>query len=258
VSINMFIVSQPDHQPLRIVADLVEPVVYVGDLLHIDGVLAGGAYNAMTPEQQAELPSMTTDWALDLDLPLARWLVPVSETWQGHRGLLTDEYGYHTGQHRVAIWGWAASAEMLPWMGYGRHAVRKRPPLEQLVRHSRDASAQLGAGPMKAYDLSLPTLIAPRMEWHALGNRDKVAELLSHVRAIGKKRNTGNGRVRSWTVEVMAEEDCHPIARHGACTRRMPVESGLDGAKAWGSIRPPYHHHSRMCEALRPPAPAGT
>lgn len=251
VGLNLLVVAGPEHVPLSIVAELVEPVVYVGDLLHLDGVLAGGARNAMSPEEREALPPISSDWAIDLELPLARWYVPVPTGWQGHPRLLMDVPG-REGEH--AIWGWCASAELLPWQGHGRHEVRKKPPIGHMERLTRDGSVQLGAGPLKAYDITLPTLIAARMEWHAIGARSEVERLLGYVPAIGKKRNTGNGTVRRWHVQEIPMESCRALASGGMVTRRMPAESGLAGARAWGSIRPPYHHRSRMCEALRPAA----
>jgi hypothetical protein len=221
-----------------------EPVVYSGDLLHLDGVIAFAAYRDLDDRTRRRIPPISSPWAVDLRLPLSRWFCPAPEEGSCDPRLLKEG----------RIWGWAASAEASAWAGRGVAEVRKRPPLDQMRRYASDRRVETGAGPLKAYDLVVPTVFAREVLWYAHGVRSEVERLLvRHAPAIGKKRGIGYGTVLRWRVEACGE-DLSVVRADGTPARRMPASSGLVARAVRATIRPPYHHGSRVCDAVEPAA----
>lgn len=234
---------------MRVTAVMGEPVAYLGDLMHVDGIVAAAAYRDLPERTRRRVPPLSCEWPVDLRIPLSRWFVSVSEA-RGRLSKMTRD-GH-------ALWGWCGSAEIGdPWLRRGKIEIRKRPPVEEMRRYAQDATVQLGAGPLKAYDMAVPTVFAHRISWMAHGDAGEVRRLLSrYIPAIGKKRNLGCGTVLEWVVEeVPGSVMDSVVAGSGARAlpiRRLPAECGLRGARRRGSIRAPYHHASRDCDCVEP------
>lgn len=227
-------------RPLRITADLTEPVLYSDDGMHLDGLLAFGAFMSLPPEERATWPALElTDWARDIDLPLERWAV---EQGGAYDERLADWHGL--------VWGWAASAVTGEIAARRVAEVRKRPVIAEFARYTTDKSVLITGGPHKAWDLKFPTILAPRLVWYADGDPDEIRRLLGHVPALGKKRNHGHGTVREWRVEPWSES--WSIERDGMLMRRMPHAWRPSLPPGRGAIRPPYHHRSRTCPSVGP------
>jgi hypothetical protein len=229
---------------MRITARMDGEIVYLGDLLHIDGPIASAVYQDLDADARGAIPPLDgAEWPLDLDLPLSRWLVPYDVGVHGpvDARLLADG----------AVWGWCASAaDDEAWLRRGKREYRKKPDLARMSRYTDAKSAHLSSGHMKAYDLAFPTVLAAQVVWHAIGDVDKVRALLQrHIYAIGKKRGTGAGRVREWVVE--SEDLDRSVMVDGVLARRMPAGSA-PGSPRFGSIRPPYHSNSRSLQAVEP------
>jgi hypothetical protein len=217
--------------PFRVRAIMGEPVIYSHDGMHLDGVLAWGAYIAHVREHGHDsLPSINAPWALDFDLPLAKWTRPVPDGAQVAPRLLNDN---------GMLWGWCASAAVADWVTHGKIEVRKRPDIQRMMRYATSPSLHLGAGPHKAFDVPYPTSFAFTIEWYARGDRASCAEMLADVTHVGKKHKLGFGKVLRWDVEDM--DDDWSVAKDGVLTRRMPRDDGR-----MAPIRAPYHHISRL------------
>lgn len=225
--------------PVRVVAQMVEPVVYSGDGLHLDGPVAYGYVRGMSPRARRRMPPISDPWALDFRLPLGRWsrsvaLPTTTDERLCERGTVeTGEDGTRTGR----VWGWACSAAHADWALRGTAYVRKRPATEEATRWSSDRTWNTGSGRSKARNVPYPTATAREVHWYALGDPGALRDLLTfHVRAVGKLTNHGWGRVRRWTVEPFDGpwED-----------RRFPVGGGETTGLAMAGIRAPYHHPSR-------------
>lgn len=218
------------NTPFRVRAVMGEPLIYYHDGLHLDGLLAWGAYQAHVREHGADgIPNINAPWALDFDLPLARWQRPVPDGATLHPNLL-DADGM--------LWGWCASAGFAEWVAHGKMEFRKRPDLMRMARYTKNPSHHLGAGPFKAFDLAYPTELAFEIEWYALGDRERCEALLCDVTHIGKKSKLGMGKVLRWEVEDIGHD--WSIEKEGVLMRRMPRDGGRPG-----TIRAPYHHQSR-------------
>lgn len=225
------------NSPMLVTARMGEPVITYGDGLHLDGILAWAAYRDLTEEQRYEMPPISTAWALDFDLPIARWSVDGGRCLGADKRLL-DEHG--------RVWGWLATQALADWEKHSIHEVRKRVPLEELARWADARTVHIGCGPAKAYDLGFPTQWAPTISWFAIGDPAEVERLLrTHVYGIGKHCAKGLGRVLEWGVEPADVDEAFIIAR-----RRMACSESE--ATSIMSIRPPYHHNSRHTYARDP------
>lgn len=239
------------HVPMRIIARMSEPIAYLGDLLHVDAPISYGAFHDLDYATRRTIPDVQcTDWPIDLTLPLSTWWVAAADS--THDPRLEKRWRRGSDGPPAMLWGWCASAaDESAWEGRGAVEVRKKPALGEMSRYTPDKTTHLGSGPMKAYDLAVPTVLAREVTWYAHGDPDKVRHLLAtHVPAIGKKRNIGNGTVREWVVES-CDVDRSVVDETGRLMRRLPT-GAVDGAQGMGAIRPPYYHPTRMVASVEP------
>lgn len=239
-------------EPLHITAHMAEQVVYYGDGMHFDGILAYGAYKALSEDERAQVPPITSRWAEDFDLPLERWEVQSATPMHVDDRLFVDEPLAHDDSKIGRVWGWKASAVHADWKCRDRFAVRRRPELEQMIRFTKSPSVNIGAGQQKALNLLMPALFAETLHWYAVGDADEVRRLLGYVQAVGKVTAMGQGRVMRWEVESYIED--LSIEHGGLLRRTMPMgyDSDSTGFPAYATIRAPYHHASRTVYAMRP------
>lgn len=225
--------------PLRIRAVMREPVVYYGDGMHLDGIVAYGVYCGLSRAQQDALPPIRGEWAVDMPLPLARWQCAPPP---GCDPRLLDEDGQ--------LWGWRASAVHGDWPLHDRHNVRKMPQTDAMATWAGDGSVNIAGGPHKASDIPYPARWARVLTWYAVGDLAGVYEALGRVRSVGKLANHGMGRVDSWQVEAVDNDGS--IEVDGELARTMPSTYRPEVLPRLLGIRPPYHHPSRQIEAVAP------
>lgn len=214
-------------QPMRVRARMQEPVVAARTEVHLDGVLSWGAFVAYEREHgRGSLPPMTSKQCVDFDLGLATWA-------------------------HGDVWGWCASAVRWPdEVLRGTDYVRRKPPLDEYVRHTQAKRTDIGVGPAKAHNKPVPVTFAQHVEWYALGDVSYVRRILDDVRAIGKLVGHGHGTVIEWIVEPFEHD--WSIERDGKLMRRMPSGWGGRESTHWGAVRAPYHHITRHCDAVGP------
>jgi CRISPR type IV-associated protein Csf3 len=220
--------------------------------MHLDGILAWAKFTDLPAEQRDEIPPITEPWAWDFDLPLRSWSVQSATPTHIDDRLFVNRPRVRDGHKEGALWGWCASAVHADWLCEDRYAIRRRPELEQMKRYTTSPSVNLGAGQQKATNVLMPARFALELHWYAVGDRAEVERLLTtHVRAVGKITTKGPGKVRRWRVEPWARD--WSVQRDDELTRVMPIGYAVAGGfVAEASIRPPYHHHSRIVMAVRP------
>ena len=100
--------------------------------------------------------------------------------------------------------------------------------------------------------------------WRAVGDPEKIAELLAEVTEIGKYRTSGEGRVIAWTIEPAPGDDVWSAGHEhhpGVLGRSTPAPCITDhpdithGGRARVAVRAPYAHPSRHADAAYLPAP---
>lgn len=218
--------DDPTWTPLRVRVDLDEPLV--GDLhrpLWLDGVLAWCAYLAWVETTGHRPPPVRPhESPLDFPLPLATWTAPSTAQPVDGRAL---------GAGGLA-WGWACTPHIPVPAAHTAVATRRRPPVDAMARYSPDRRQHLGAGPYKARDHVHPAAWIGAITWWALGDPQRVADLLVRARHIGRLGRHGYGRIRK--VEVTEH-----IGRGRDVWRARP----MPGPGPVQSIRAPHYHPTR-------------
>jgi CRISPR type IV-associated protein Csf3 len=228
-------------RPLRIWCDLAEPVVYFGDGMCFDGLLAAAWFRDLPYAVTSPWPTATRaePWVKDLDLPLAKWSVPFAGACDPR---LRDESG--------RVWGWCASAVHADWSISTTVEVRKRTAFDDMARWSRAPDVDVSAGRFKAHDLRLPARVARRLEWYAVGDPAQIQRVLTeHITAVGRKVGHGNGRVLRWRVDDWAHD--WSVTRNGRLSRPMP-EGYVRGPVQRRGVRALYWHPSRQIACVVP------
>lgn len=243
--------------PMVITARMAESIVTYGDGLHLDGPLAFACYQELTPEQKAEIPPIEGPWAMDFDLPLARWTGPC-DLFESTDPRLTVDGVIETDEHGVLwgnVWGWKCSAAIVVGKAWDTtHDHRRRPAFDEMVTWTGDKRAEMGGGPRAARNLKFPAVIARTLRWYARGDMDRVRHLLTrYVPAVGKLARSGSGKVLSWTIEATGQ-DWSWVGPNCEVMRRLPARMHPDKPSTEGSIRPPYHHRSRWVDTVSPEA----
>lgn len=241
-------VDRPDGAvPVRVTAHLVSGIASgVGWGPALDGLLAGrlwaerkqhrpwGAPRGLDPDHEPE----------DMSLPLAR-------------------VHYDGGWYWAATCGWPVELDSTPEVRYWAGRPDQRHLAELCDRPPKDISETTGR--WRSRVMPTTVLMCPRMCWHAVGVPDAIAELLEPVRAIGKRRGTGEGEVLRWEVtEVDVDElAAAHLDSEGRLARPTPVAvlgqspDVACGPLATYGIRPPTMHLSRR-ETVRLPSVTAT
>jgi CRISPR type IV-associated protein Csf3 len=233
--------ADQELRPLHVVAQMAEPVAYLGDGMTFDGILAAALMRDLPYELTSKWPTATRDepWLRDLELPLARWSMPYAKPCHPN---LRDPEGN--------VWGWHASSVFADWQVRGRIEVRKMPAVHEMERWSDAKNVDISAGRYKAHDLKLPARFATELHWFVVGRSGRIQRLLEqHITSVGRKVGHGNGRVLAWRVEPWHEDWS---TRCGSLlTRPMPA-GFMRGHIARRGIRAPYWHPSRVLECVVP------
>lgn len=100
--------------------------------------------------------------------------------------------------------------------------------------------------------------------WRAVGDPEKITELLVEVTEIGKYRTSGDGRVAAWSVEGTPVDDVWSAGHEhhpGVLGRSTPAACVADcpdiahAGRYRVAVRAPYAHPSRHAIAAYLPAP---
>jgi len=110
-----------------------------------------------------------------------------------------------------SLWYWACSSAQIDVKGRDTQYWNKRFDTQAGLSDHIDFGGKvekilIEQGRYKAYHMPLPTLVCDRVTWYAYGDIDKVADLLTGIASIGKKRNYGNGNLLRVEVTPMAED----------------------------------------------------
>lgn len=137
--------------------------------------------------------------------------------------------------------------------------INRRFPLEQgqTLGNRKLRRISISAGAQKSYRLPMETqhLVEDRLTWWCVGEREEIAALLAEVHFLGKKRSTGLGQIREWTIEPCAAWPGFPVLRDGAPLRALPPDwpglaPGVDIQMR--VISPPYWDRTREEECAVP------
>jgi CRISPR type IV-associated protein Csf3 len=132
------------------------------------------------------------------------------------------------------VWGWRASVlfiegDRFETVGYWRKRFRQG-------RYADVGSQKVNLiqGIFRDYNTPLPVIVCRFLVAYAVGDADRVLNILRKIRYIGHKRNIGYGRVIDLSVEKTDED--YSIERDGRAQRFLPCATGTKFVRTC----PPY------------------
>lgn len=163
---------------------------------------------------------------------------------------------------RLGVWPVPCSSSPIYAAENDRHEfVAKRLAVEfseELAPENRNVVA-MGNSVFKSYRIPLRIRSIKQVAWFCQGHRGPILKLLKSVKAIGKKRSVGYGRIREWTAEEVPGE-LHWYAPHESgqvLMRPLPIGPWLPrellGFKVdFAGVIAPYWHPDRYDEIVTP------
>ncbi len=162
-------------------------------------------------------------------------------------------------------WHWAATFAFPEDEVPGPHVQywSARPDQQALGQMSDQLPALVSErqGRYRSRVMPLPLTICRNLVWRAVGDPAAVAELLTPIVSIGKKRGAGHGHVLSWTVTEHPAADSwefahlHPDGGLGRTAPRACLHDVGDlqtGGEGQMGLRPPYMHPAVRAQVFLP------
>jgi len=234
--------------PVRVRAELASGVAWAAPWgIALDGLLAAELWARRKATLRARgrlVPGLSeTADPEDLDLPLARCELA-----------------------GPGLWHWAATcafpegvAAALPDVRYWTSRVDARACEQAAAALPAVVSARQGR--YRARRMPLLVTVCQAVSWRAVGDPDRIRDLVGGIMAIGKKRAAGEGHVLSWAVTQAGPGAWEAGHLHPDGTLGRPAPIGclagrdLPGAGfGTAGLRPPYMHPARQRELLLPAA----
>lgn len=143
----------------------------------------------------------------------------------------------------------------LKWEGIEKFSKQFATDQAELLSPRERTSINAGVGVLKSYRLPLRVRMVDRICWFAVADRQELLHTLRRaVTSIGHKRAHGFGIVTKWEAEHV-DEDWSWFA-DGVLMRPLPIaavpEDTRGAVRDFGPCQPPYWHHSRFMEIVRP------
>lgn len=132
-------------------------------------------------------------------------------------------------------WVWCASA-LMPVSATGEDVTYWRKRFRQDRATLTTGSPNLTNGIYRDWNTPLPLVLALQLVAYARGDRSRCKRLLKEVRALGKKRAHGFGKVTGIDYEEMADD--WSIVKDGHAQRWLPTKYGTRLVR----FQPPYWH----------------
>lgn len=237
----------PGMRPLQVTATLATGLVHTAPWgIALDGLLASQLWSKtkqrLRSQGQEPVDVIDLPQPSELDLPLARCTLGTPD------------------------WHWAATCshpqpsppgtDVHYWTATFDHAYD-----QEVTTDARTVSDRQGR--YRAHRMPLITTICAEVTWRALGNLETIADLLTPLASIGKKRSSGNGQVRRWHITpidatAFNAAHLHPDGTLGRPTPARCVPAHVDSlATGTAGLRPPYHHPARQHELVLPATATG-
>lgn len=153
------------------------------------------------------------------------------------------------------------SAAVVSWDGHERRFTNRRFPVPeaQLPGMTGMRRVNISAGACRSYRLPGDVSFAEEdaVRWYLVGDESAVADLLSEVTHLGKRRAVGRGAVARWDATPCEPwGDGFPVVRDGKPMRPLPIDyPGLDAPDTgYSTLTYPYYQHTeeRLCAVPSP------
>lgn len=136
---------------------------------------------------------------------------------------------------------------------YSLSYFHKRTPISEFAAMGggKIRRVDISTGVNKGYRIPLETahLKGDVLTFYAIGDADRVVELLASITHLGRKRSFGFGRVKTWEVREIEGDtwEGFPVLLKGLPLRALPLDyPGLDpdSKKSFTTLTFPYWDHS--------------
>lgn len=243
--------------PLTVTAHLQQGIVLDTPFgTALDGLLASVARDRAKAARTTTTGILTTGSLLDgglhaddpavTDLPLARCIIAGTGHWHW---LCTTAYPLDIN---------GAVTREDPDVHHQHSRVRER-----LLPHTVSripTTLPPASGRYRMRRMPVVSTPAAAVIWHAVGDPDQIADLLTALPAIGRRRGTGEGTVLAWDITPCPEADpirhghCHPDHTLGrpapyACAAALDLPTDRTGT---AGLRPPYWHPATQTNVILP------
>lgn len=213
--------------PLRVTIRLGSPWVVPRHPLHLDAVLAA------LRVQEAEDAGDPNPYEVQHDLPLERYTAPSGE-WVFRAGILRP-LSHQGGTFLVTMTGRANLIAIAEDVSDG------------LVK-LRSGSINPAGGPFRSSIFNLHAQWVDTLFAEAVGDPDRIGELLQRLEFLGARRSSAMGRVLSVSVDPINEARWHD--------RVLPEDADLELSRpmalAMGNLRVPYWRRTTVQPVLSP------
>jgi len=197
---------------LKIIFHLDGTGVFLTGIHHLDGILA---YQYFANNGCDRLTN-ANDVPEDADLPLEKWEI------DGH-------------------WGWKASM-LFPGEKFNSSIQYRRRRFNINRIEMLNCSISTMGFTTGNRNMPMDLKLVDKIYSYAVGDKNKLLNLLKNIKYIGMDASRGKGRVNDITIEYldrdksMYDSDGHPV-------RYLPDESG----SRFGRVRPPYWNNHDRC-----------
>lgn len=196
--------SKKTTEPFKVTCKLVDGRINsVDGLLFLDGILYHAWFLKYAPEvmQGTVKKENHPDWKFHFGLPLTQF-----HTNPGVRYAASCGFYRQYGQH---IEYWNKRTDFTSGIN-GKYLEAR-------------GKINTSSGELKAYHFPQVIRIVSDIEFYGVGTIDKIRDLLSYIKAVGKKPAAGWGAVKDWIVEPF-DEDWSTEGKYGLM-RPMPVDA---------------------------------
>ena len=107
-------------------------------------------------------------------------------------------------------------------------------------------------GPHRDIMMAAPVTMCTAVQWHAIGDRARIEQLVRGIMFMGRRRSVGEGRVLSWSVVAVEENrlggwsHVHDGNIVRPCPEQCAQELGIPYRLGTYEIRPPSWHPDRL------------
>lgn len=148
----------------------------------------------------------------------------------------------------IAYASWAQSA---PGSTETVRIRRKRAEAESLAMGKVNVSMDK----YKSEQIPVPTLTGLYVDFHVVGDRALISDLLPVVTDLGRAHSAGLGEVQGW--EILDDPEQRSITDRGRLMRTVPAAAGLSPRPGTFTVRnattrAPYWHRASLTECMVP------
>lgn len=115
-------------------------------------------------------------------------------------------------------------------------------------------------GPHRDMMLPAPVVMCAALQWRAVGDPDRIHDLVRGITALGRRRATGEGAIRGWEVKDVGDAD--PAWAHvdgediiRPCPTQCAESLGVPYRLGHYAIRPPSWNPNRLAALAMTPEP---